>query len=120
MRNLCSTVLSALSSANTNGTQIDSNQLVSASFHIFFSDTSAAGTFKLQASNDPCAFGNIAKDFTVTNWVDIPSQTATISSGASAILTVPNMTYRWIRAVYANTAMTPIGNVTVNINALGI
>lgn len=104
MRNLCLNVLSASDSATTNGTQIDANQLVSTSFAAYFGDATAGGTFKLQVSNDLIPYGYLAADFTVTNWADLPNQSATITSGGSALLTVPNMTYRWIRPVYTNTA----------------
>lgn len=122
MRNLCLSVLSAGDSITTNGSQIDSNQLVSASFHAYFGDTNAAGTFKLQASNDPCAFGNLAQDFVVSHWVDVPSQSASIVAGASALLIIPNMTYRWIRAVYTNTAtvqqtVTAVADVAGSLNS---
>lgn len=113
MRNINCNILTGSDASTINGIQVDANQLVSGSFHIYFGDVNAAGTFKLQASNDPCAYGNLAKDFTVTNWVDIPSQTATITAGASALLTIANMTYRWVRAVM--TITTP-GATTVNVN----
>lgn len=121
MRNLCLNVLSAADHLSTNGAQIDANQLVSASFHAYFSDTNTGGTFKLQASNDPSNAGNL-HDFTVTNWVDIPSQSATITSGASALLTIANMTYRWIRAVYVDTAagiqhITTVADVAGSLNS---
>lgn len=101
MRNLVVNVLSAPSYSSTNGTQIDANQLVSASFQAVFGDTTAAGTFKLQASNDNPS-GVVP--FTATNWTDIPTQSASITSGTTAILTIANMCYRWIRAVYTDTA----------------
>lgn len=114
MRNVCTTVLSAADNVSTNGTAIDSNQLVSASFQAYFGDALAGGTLKLQASNDLPATTAVSP-FTPTNWVDIPSQTATITTGTSALLTVGQMAYKWIRAVYTNTAagvqtITPIAD----------
>jgi hypothetical protein len=100
MRNLCENTLSGADNLAVNGEQIDANQLVSASFHAYFGDAHAAGTFKLQASNDECTFGNLAANFLVTNWIDIPNQTSAVSAGTSALLTVGQMTYRWIRAVW--------------------
>lgn len=109
MRNLNYTVLSAADNQNTNGTKIDANQLVSASFQAYFGDTQAAGTLQLQASNDPCAFGNLAVDFTPTNWTNVPTSgiqvgSATIASGASALLFVPQCSFRWLRTTYTSTA----------------
>lgn len=115
MRNLNSVILSGADNQNVNGSQIDSNQLLSASFQAVFGDTQAAGTFKAQGSNDFCNYGNLAADFTVTNWTDIPTSgiqvgSATISSGASALLFLPNICYRWLRAIFTTTG---IGTQTV-------
>ncbi len=104
MRNVNCNVLSAADNQSTAGDQIDSNQLVSASFQAVFGDSQAAGAFFLQASNDICNDRYQAQNFVVTNWVNIPNQSANITGGSSAILTIANMTYRWIRAVYTSTA----------------
>lgn len=104
MRNVNCSALSALDNLTTNGSQIDANQLVSASFHAYFGDATAAGTFKLQASNDICNDRYQAQIFVATNWVDLPNQTAAITSGSSAILTITSSSYRWLRAVYTATA----------------
>lgn len=109
MRNFNGIALSGQENQSINGTQFDSNQWVSASFHAFFGDAQGTGTFKLQVSNDTGAQGSgyaAAQDsYAATNWVDIPSQTAAVTTGTSAILTVPNMSYRWIRAVWAATGL---------------
>lgn len=117
MRNVCCNVLSAVDTASANGIQIDSNQLFSASFATYFGDATAAGTVKVQASNDPYPYGYIASDFVVTNWVDIPDATATISSGASAIISLPQLCYRWLRVVYTRASG---GSTTINVNMNGI
>jgi len=104
MRNVNLTVLSGEDFEDEAGIQIDANQLVSASFHAFFADNQAEGTFKLQVSNDICNDRyNAVNDFTVTNWVDLPSYTVSVTAGTSALITVPFMTYRWVRAVWLNT-----------------
>lgn len=86
----------------TNGDTLDSNQWVSASFHFYTAATGNSGTFKLQASNDPTPVGYQVgpSNFQPTNWVDIPNQTASITSGSAALLTIANSSYRWVRAVY--------------------
>ncbi len=81
---------------NQTGAAIDANQLFSMSFEAVFGDVNAAGTFKLQASNDPAS--------APTNWVDLPSQTVNVTSGTSALLTIAQSAYRWIRAKYTSTA----------------
>ncbi len=124
MRNVNYNVLSAADNVNTTGGKVDSNQLVSASFHAYFGDANAAGTFKLQASNDPSTVRNLPADFTPTNWVDIPNQSAVIVAGASALLTITASAYRWLRAVYTNTAtwvqsqtITTVADVTGSLNS---
>lgn len=117
MRNLNCLALSGSENQTINGTQLDSNQWVSASFQAYFADAQGTGTFKLQASNDTGAqgFGYAAQmeGFTATHWSDIPNQTSNITSGTSAILTIANMSYRWIRAVWTatGTGIQTIGTV---------
>lgn len=101
MRNLGETLISSASSSTSNA--VDANQLVSASVQSSFSDTSAAGSVKLQASNDP-AVGNRG-NFVPTNWTDIPNTSSTITSGGSALVTIANMAYGYIRAVWTNTVL---------------
>lgn len=99
MRNVNVNVLSASDHLTSNSSAIDAGQLVSASFHAYFGDTSAAGTLKLQASNDVDPFGKVP-----THWVDVPSQSAAVTSGGSVLITLVNNAYRWLRAVYTTTA----------------
>jgi hypothetical protein len=117
MRNINSTILSGLNNATQTGQQIDSNQLINISFHLHVSDVTAAGTFKIQASNDVCPIG--PTPFTVTNWADIPSASVTQAAGTQdALITLSNVSYRWIRAVWTKTT-SGSGTVTVNMNAAG-
>src|SRR5690606_13121726 len=107
MRYVNVNVLSDLATDDINGDQIDSNQLISGSFHLVTSEATESGTFKLQASNDVPPNGKTgpnAGQFVVTNWVDIPNQSASITSGGDAILTLAQMSYRWVRAVFDSTA----------------
>lgn len=106
MKNNNKNVLSAADSLTSNGTQLDFGQIISGSFHAYFGDTNAAGTFKLQGSNDVCIYNNMqqAAGFVVTNWIDIPNQSAAIVAGAAAILQITQNTFKWCRCVYTNTA----------------
>lgn len=118
MRNTPVNILSAADNQNTNGTAINSNQLVSASFQAIFGDTQAAGTLKLQASNDY----ELSPSFSPSNWTDIPNQSASITSGVSALLTIASMSYQWIRAVYTTTAtgaqtVHPVADVAGSLNS---
>ncbi len=102
MRYVNTSVLSGSDSQTITGGKVDCNQLIAASFQAVFGDTQATGTFKLQASNDLAT--TTAPNFTPTNWTDIPSQTATITAGASALLTLSQLVYRWVRAVWTPTS----------------
>ncbi len=122
MRNVCCSVLSGADSLDVTGDKIDSNQLVSASFHAYFGDVNAAGTFKIQASNDPCPAGNLPATFTPTHWVDIPNMTAAVTTGAAKLITIPQMAYRWVRAVWLNTGtgaatITTVADVAGSLNS---
>ncbi len=118
MKYLNTIVLSAVDTSSQNGPQIDSNQLISASFQTIFGDATAAGTIKIQASNDPAPTHYTAQsNFTVTNWVDIPSATATITSGASSIITIPQLSYRWLRAVYTRSSG---GSTTIIVKMMAV
>lgn len=123
MRNLFDTVLSANDSTTRNGICIDAGQLFSVSFHATFSDSDPGGEFKIQASNDtfnPVISHNVTGVFAPTNWVDIPNQTATIVAGASALLTLDQSMYRWLRAVYIPASGSGATNVSVTANGIGV
>lgn len=124
MRNVNCLLLSSLDNQNSASIAIDANQLVSASFHAYFGDITAAGTLKLQISNDTynARYNYPEGTFVPTHWVDLPTQTTNITAGASALLTVANMTYRWIRAVYTSTAtaaqtIMPVADVAGSLNS---
>lgn len=98
---------------------IDCQEVTFISAQATFSSATLGGTFKLQASNDPSIAGNLAGQFTPTNWTDIPVTTAiaTVASGATTIIYVSQFAYKWIRVVWINSAGT--GNILVNIAASG-
>ncbi len=118
MRQVNKEIINATDAASASSDQIDSNQLINASFQIAFGDTHAAGTFKLQASNTVGLVGPTT--FPTPSWTDIPNQSATITSGTSAILSLSNMAFRWIRAVYTSTAnYTQVNTVTTVADVAG-
>lgn len=106
-------VLSAADTASATGIQVDSNQLIAASFHFYFGDSTAAGTVQVQASNDPYQDHYQASNFTVVHWANIPSASATITAGASAIIQISDFSYRWLRVIYTSSSG---GSSTVTCN----
>lgn len=119
MRHVNSIVLNALDTTSQNGNQIDTNQIVAASFQAIFSDNIAAGSVKIQMSNDITHDSYQPMNFTVINWTDVPNASATVTAGASVVISIPQSCYRWLRAVYTST--TPgTGTVMVQYNGLSI
>lgn len=124
MRQVNDVVLSGSTAvASVNGSQIDTNQMINISFHCVLSNPSAGGAFKLQASNDVAPIqitgANGVSTFVVTNWVDIPSQSVDMTSVPQGILTLANVPYRWMRAVFT-TSSQAAGTVKVSRFGQGI
>lgn len=113
MKYLNCNVLNASDATSENGIQVDANQLAWASFQAIFGDAAAAGTLKVQASNDICPEGYMAQVFTVTNWTDIPSASVAVVAGASVLISKIDLSYRWIRVVYTSSAA---GSTTIHVN----
>jgi hypothetical protein len=117
MRMAEATVLNATDTTNQTSQLIDGNQIIGASFQASFgTDTLAAGTLQLQASNDPNSNDNlVTSNITVTNWTNVPGSTATavVASGASAYVYLPvNFIARWYRLTWTHTG----GAGTINVN----
>jgi hypothetical protein len=113
-------IFNASNVSSSNGSKIDVNQAVSASFQIINGDTDLAGTIKLQFSNQICEPQTDRFNFVPTSWQDIPNTSVTITAGvpASAIV-IPNMCFSYIRVVLTQT--TPGSSTTqVLMNYLSI
>lgn len=115
MKYVCFSPVSAQSNATTSFAAMDTSQWYALSLVVNFSDASAAGTLKLQASNDPPGGQTLAAGFVPTNWVDITNATVTVASGATSIIPYTLASYRWIRIVW--TRSSGAGTLTVNMNA---
>lgn len=113
MRFLPVQMLNVVDTASANGPAIDSNQAVSGSFAPVLGDVTAAGTVKIQCSNDN-PNGQYRNTFTPTNWNDIPSATSTITSGVGPAIVLPNMAFGYIRAVFTSSSG---GSSTIVVNA---
>lgn len=98
---------------------LDASNSFSCSAIAVFSDGAAAGTLKLQASNQKNAakvtFGN---PVSATDWTDIPSASVTIAAGANAIIPKTDLSYQSIRLVWTSTG--GAGTLNVNLNILGV
>lgn len=118
MRNVQKIILNDVDTATVTGGSINTGQWVSASFQPIFGDVTAAGTVKIQGSNDFSA-GGTQMPITPTNWSDIPNATSVIASGVGSMILIPNMAFQWVRAVYTRTGGGS-STIIVNANALSI
>lgn len=109
-------VLSGAATGSITGAKIDSNQLMAASFQVVTGDVAVAGTVKIQASNDICNDQYQPDQFTPTNWSDIPSATSTVAAGVGPLITINQLSYRWMRVVFTRTG----GTTTINVNMFAI
>jgi len=108
MRYLTDTVISAAdASVNQTSGAVDTTQAVTISAHVVMTGT-AAGTAKLQASNDTG---------TPSNWVDVPSATVAVSAAGQFLIPTLNVSYSSMRVVYTFSSGT--GTVTVKIKTVG-
>ena len=93
-------------------------QLYGISVQAFQGDSTAAGTVKLQASNDYIAGANVGS-FVPTNWIDIPNTSQTVTAGSAIIIPYLQICYQWVRVVWTET--TPgTSTITAEINVQGI
>lgn len=118
MKHLNINVLSGSNATNQTGPKIDAVELaLGASFHILIPDTTAVGTLIIQGSNDICGTQYLPATFTPTHWNSIPNATATITAGGSSFILLPQVSFRWMRAVWTQT--TP-GTSTINVNMFAL
>lgn len=103
-------VFSAQANATANSAPILCRFLASASCQITFTDVAAAGTLKLQVSNDPV---------NPTNWNDLANSSVTVAAGATSVTPplTPYLAYQYIRAVWTRTA--GAGTMTAQFHAWG-
>lgn len=108
MRLFQKTVVSAANAAaNVNGNAIPVGEYTAFSLSANVNST-AAGTIKLQGSNDNDSDENGAN---VGNWIDITGSSVAISSGNDVMWNATAVGYAWVRPVYTFSSGT--GNLTV-------
>lgn len=105
-----------------NSNKLDCRQVYALSIIMESSSGSNGGTLVLQGSNDPCPYGNVAANFTPTNWVTIPSAlvdgSGTVTSGATITLHLKQICYSWIRANWQPSG--GAGTITAQVNTQGV
>lgn len=116
MKVVSTTILSA-NNATANSSALDTNQAVNLTFQGIFSDAAAAGSMKVQGSNDQPPQGRPSAAFTPTHWSDIPNATATVTSGAAPMIVLSNVACQYMRVVYTRSA--GAGTIIIKANAVG-
>jgi hypothetical protein len=97
---------------------IDAGYLLYASAQAIVTGSSPVGVLSFQGSNDPCAFGNLAVDFTPTHWTDINNASVNVTSTGTFLIPRIDVSYRWIRLSFTYTSGS--GAVTVNTFLIGV
>lgn len=79
----------------------------------------AAGTIKLQGSNDPVpdTFGPSPSSYPVVNWSDIADSSQPVTGAGSVFYNFDGCFYNWVRVVY--TASSGSGTMTITLNTKG-
>lgn len=114
MRNVPVTMINAVDTATQTGAPVFVGQQIAASFVSVFGDVTAAGTVKIQGSNE-APIGDPSK-YVASNgsFADIPSATSTIASGVGPAIVLTTMNFQYIRAVYTRSSG---GSTTVLVEA---
>ncbi len=102
------------STSQTSTLIVDANQIVNMSFQTVMGDTSAAGTVKVQASNDQPKPGQIRGLFTPTNWSDVTNATSAIVAGVGPLIVLSNLAVGYVRVVFTSSNA---GNTTITVQA---
>lgn len=105
-------VLAAVANSGTvTSAAVTAVQIIAATCQATFTDGSAAGTLKLQGSNDAAA---------PATWNDIPNTSVSVTSGATSCTPVaaPPLCYNWIRAVFVSSG--GAGTITARMQTVGV
>lgn len=86
----------AATNATANSDPIKAEFMTSMSAQVWFTDNTAAGTLKVQVSDDP-------KKGTPSHWNDLSGVSVTVASGATSHIPKFDTCYQWIRFVWTRT-----------------
>lgn len=119
MRNYPVIVLNAVDTSTQTGSAFFVGQAAAASFIATFGDATAAGTVKVQGSNElpigePTRFVPSS-----TTFADIPNATSAIASGVGPAIVLPTMNFQYIRVVYTS-ASGGSSTIIIRMSALGV
>lgn len=75
--------------------------------------STAAGTIKVQVSNDPMPYSGAT-----LVWTDLASASVAVSAGSNGIIPKTDCSYRWIRLVYTKSGST--GTVRAQVAGMSV
>ena len=101
-------VLDVANNVTTEGSAFKVQRAYTASFVPTCGDNTAAGTLKIQGSNQI-----ITDSSQPTQWADIPNASSAIASGVGPAIVIQNMCFAYIRAVYTRSSG---GSTTIVVN----
>ncbi len=115
MRQVNNNIIPIQSAATVTSAIMDSRNLFYMSAQIAATG-SAAGTLKIQVSNDekPVLANDTA--WQPTNWSDLSGASVSVSGAGAFLIPKTDLCYQYIRAVYTNSGT---GTISVVIKALG-
>jgi len=106
-------VIPSQTAASVNGSAIIAQNLINASVQMVATGA-AAGTLKIQVSND---ITTNSQSFTPTNWTDLSGASVAVSGAGTYLIPIQNLCYEYIRVVYTNTGT---GTIAARLKCLGV
>lgn len=108
MNNVPVVMINAVDTVTQTGAPIFSGQVFSASFTSSFGDATAAGTIKIQGSNEPCSTrgGQHPTEYVPSNasFNDIPNATSAVVAGIGPAIIIGQCPFQYLRAVFTYTS----------------
>lgn len=112
MRQINDNIIPVQSAATVTTAAIPALNLFSCSVQLAATGAGAAGTLKIQASNDH----PVAANTVPTNWSDITGASVSVSGAGAYLIPKTDLCYEYIRLVYTNSGT---GTISVVFKALG-
>jgi hypothetical protein len=100
----------------TSAVPMDISSVVAASAQVVMTGT-AAGTVKIQVSNDAPNSTEVSGVPNVTNWSDVSGASVNVSGAGTYLIPVINISYQYMQIVYTKGSGT--GTITVNVKTIG-
>lgn len=121
MRNIPITIATGTSAATITGSAQYVGQGAAASFIFVTADATAAGTLKVQGSNEPPAKGTNVELYvpSASSFADISSATSTIATGVGPAIVLANLPFQFVRVIWTRSAGASSA-VTISMSMLAL